>query len=405
MEDKEKIKFSVGKATNKTETKELFGRIDAGTPTEKLNTTKGWIDFGKNNNFPQELLRLYQNADSLHSTIIDKNVDMTASLGWIETPALVDFLKNDAEGISLDEVAVEVAFNSILFGGYYLNIVWSEDGQTIAKIKSVPFEKVRIAIPSSPDIDKPEAYYISRDWDNYRKKENEPYKVVDFDASLSVSAIEKRTLFPSQLLFVRLNSAGLDWYTLPKYNSTINQLKLSYEMWNYQLKSAQRGYKPDLIVSIPNIPSELQQAQISADLQSRGGTDEAGDTVVLFGENSESLPKFDTIANNQNDKKYLELIDKVNQEIYIGNNTNNVVAGVAIQGKLSNSAEVVEQYKMHYVFSIIPLKSKIESKFNWLASLNGLPEEMKLKNYITYLQTGLAEQPTAGVVTSGTTTN
>lgn len=401
MEQKEIQKFSVGKtaAAKKDDKKEyLFSRLENGTPPERINATNPWITFGKKNDFPQEVLRLYQNADSLHTTILDKNIDMTAGLGWIETPELKEFLSNDAEGMSLDEVAVEVAFNATIFGGYYLNLVWSEDGKFIAKIKSVPFEKVRIAIPKDPYANKPDGFYISRDWTKHMKPENKPFRVEAFDASQNPESLQKRKDFPNQILFVRLNPAGLDWYTLPKYNSTINQLKLSYEMWNYQLKCAQRGYKPELLVLIPNIPSEKQQTQITADLQSRGGTDEAGDTVVLFGENSESLPKIETVKNSDSDKKYLDLIDKVNTEIYIGDSTNNVVAGVAIEGKLSNASEVLEQYQMHQLFIIAPLQKKIEDKFNWICEINGLKPEMKLKNYINYLQSGLTpavpnEQP------------
>ena len=123
----------------------------------------------------------------------------------------------------------------------------------------------------------------------------------------------------------------------------------------------------------------------------RGGSDEAGDTVVLFGEDAASLPTFEVVQPSNADKKYLELIDKTNTQIYIANNTNNVVANVAIEGKLSNASEVLEQYQMHQLFVIAPYQKKIQDTFNKICAINNLPEEMKLKNYINYIQQGLAQ--------------
>lgn len=397
-EDKNIQRFFVGKQEKITGKKDAYNsatspaaRFDSYTPKERLNTSKGWIDFGKKNDYPQEILRLVQTSDAVHTNILYKNRDMIASQGWIETPALAEFLKNSAEGCSLDEVAVDVAWNCMLFGGYYLNLVWDEEGEFIAKIKSVPYEKVRVAVPEDAMCDKPEKFWISRNWMEKSKKENEPFPILAFDASdESVEGIQRRKDFPSQLMFVRINPCGLDWYTLPAWNAGMIPVKLSFEMWNYQLRSAQRGYRPELICSIPNVPNEEQQMQITQDLQSRGGSDEAGDTVVLFGEDAASLPTFEVVQPSNADKKYLELIDKTNTQIYIANNTNNVVANVAIEGKLSNASEVLEQYQMHQLFVIAPYQKKIQDTFNKICVINGLPEEMKLKNYINYIQQGLA---------------
>lgn len=362
-----------------------FNRTEAGTPrfSESIGRDK-WISFGAKNDFPQELLRLLQNADALHTNIINKKIDMVASLGWAEVPALTEFIANEYSRDNLNRVAKEVAFNAIVFGGYYLNLVWDDEGQTIARIKSIPYEKVRIAVRTEEDDEQEPGFYISRDWTKAKKKENEPYHITAFDARKTPEALNKRKAFPSQLLFVRLNPCGLEFYTLPTYHSALIPIKTSYEAWNYQLKSAQRSYQPNLLVAIPNTPSVPQQEQVIEMFKNKGGTDTAGDTVVLFGADKEI--KFEVLNPSTNDQKYMELIEKINEEVYIGNQCNSVVAGVAVSGKLGSSSEVLEQYQAYQVTTIAPIQKEIESTFNEIALINGLPKEMKLNNFYTYLE-------------------
>ena len=399
IEEKEKIAF--GKVINlfgptESASKENFGRTDVGTPKfvfESIGGSDKFIKFGPNNDFPQEILRLLQNADAVHTAIIMKKVSMVASLGWTDIPALTEFIKNEYSKDDLNKIAKEVAFNAIVFGGFYLNLVWDDSGESIARIKSVPYEKVRVAIKEDEsDDDCEDGYFISRDWLNKRKKENEPYYITAFDGRKTVEALEKRKLMPSQLLFVRLNPMGLDYYTLPTYQPVLSILKLSFEAWNYQLKSAQRSYQPNLIVTIPNVPPPLEREKIANDFKDKAGTDTAGDTVVLFGEDKDKLPEFTILQPSTNDQKFKDIFDKIDERVMAADSCNNIVAGIATEGKLGSSSEVLEQYQQYQLTVIGPLQKEIEDTFNKIAELNGLPKEMKLKNYFDYLKENINPQ-------------
>jgi hypothetical protein len=364
-----KIVFDSINLFNRTETSQV--NIEETWGREK------WIGYGKKNDLPQELIRLYQNCDGLHSALIKRKTDMIAGNGFIDNPALNDFFKNQYSKEDLQKVAYKLAYDIVVFGGYYLNVVWDANGKKIARIEHMPFEKVRIAKPEDDIKCDIEGFYLSRDWTKWRKEENTPKYITAFDKDDE----EKRIEQPSQLLYVRVYAPGNDYYALPTYISITNYLKLSYEISAFHLKSVQNGYMPGLIVTIPHVPPAEERERMSADIKLRSGADEAGKTVVVYGESPDKLPTFTVMNPVTSDEKFKSLMVQLNENIYVGHNANNVIAGVAVSGKLANTSEVKEQFSIFQTTVIQPLQNNIEATFNELAEINGLPKEIKFKEY------------------------
>lgn len=370
MENK-KEKFAIQQVQlfNRTETSEI--NMDEFWGREK------WIAFGKKNDLPQELIRLYQNCDGLHSALVKRKADMIAGNGFVDNQVLNDFFKNQYSKEELEKVAYKMAFDVVLFGGFYLNIVWDANGKKLARIEHIPFEKVRIAKPEDEISCEINGFYISRDWIKWRKEENTPRYITAFDKDDE----QKRIEFPSQLLYVKVYTPGMDYYTIPSYSPGINYLKLSYEISTFHLKSVQNGYMPGLIVTIPHVPPAEEREKMSAEIKMRSGTDEAGKTVVVYGENKDNLPQFTVMNPVTSDQKFKDLMIQLNENIYVMHNANNVIAGIAVSGKLANTAEVKEQFSIFQKTVISPLQTLIENTFTELAKINGYNEPVKLKEY------------------------
>jgi hypothetical protein len=362
-----------------------FNRAEVGTPKiEEVFGKDPWIKYGANNDYPQEILRLYQNADGLHSALIKRKVDMIAGMGWQDNVVLNNFIVNQYSKEDLNKVVYKAAFDEVLFGGYYLNLVWDANGKTIAKITHVPFEKVRVAKPTREDGEISE-YYISRDWLKPKKEENKPYCIPAFDPDNTQDALKKRVEHPSQLLFCKIYSPGMDFYCLPSYQPIVNWLKLSYEVSTYHVKSTQNAYMPGLIVSIPHTPPAQERERTAQEIKARSGSDEAGKTIVVYGESKDQMPEFTVLQPSTSDQKFKDLMTQMNEQIYIGHQANNVIAGVAVSGKLANTSEVKEQYSTFQATVIAPLQNELNDTFNRIAQLNGLPGDLKLNQYKAYL--------------------
>lgn len=384
MEKKEKkIAFDAIQLFTRNETSQIN--------IEEVWGREKWISYGKKNDLPQELIRLYQNCDGLHAALIKRKADMIAGNGFVENPALNDFFKNQYSKEELQKVAYKMAFDVVLFGGYYLNIVWGANGQKIARIEHIPFEKVRIAKPEDDISCHIDGFYLSRDWLKIRREENTPKYICAFEPENEQKRIEE----PSQLLYCRIYNPGMDYYTIPSYTPILNYLKLSYEISTFHLKSVQNGYMPGLIISIPHVPPAEEREKMSAEIKMRSGSDEAGKTVVVYGEGPDKMPQFTVMNPVTSDEKFKSLMTQLNENIYVGHNANNVIAGIAVAGKLANTAEVEEQFKIFQTTVISPLQTTIENTFNELAKINGYTEEIKLKEYTAVEQVQPAITPEA----------
>jgi hypothetical protein len=392
MEKKEEKKFAISNNFSLFE----FGRNEIGTPRiEELWGRDPWIKFGINNDYPQELIRLYQNADGLHAALVKRKTDMIAGMGFEENATLAEFIKNSYSKEDLEKVAYKIAFDIVLFGGYYLNVIWSLDRKSIAKINHIPFEKVRVAKPEDEYSCEINGYYISRDWLKPKREENKPHYICAFDSENE----EIKAQHPSQLLFVKVYTPGMEYYCLPSYAPITNYLKLSYEISAFHLKSCQNAYLPGMIISIPHVPNPIEREKMSQEIKARSGTDQAGQTVVLYGESPEKMPKFEIINPIATDNKFKDLAIQLNENIYVGHNANNVIAGVAVAGKLGNTSEVKEQFAIFQKTVITPLQNNIEKTFNELAKINGLSGDLKLKEYtaVDDVQPAITNEPPAEV--------
>jgi hypothetical protein len=349
---------------------------------EKFTTSKKWISFGEKDATPSELIRLYQNSDGLHSALIRKSADMIAGNGFEYNASYEEFLKNPYGTQTGDEIAYKIGFDISLHGGAYIQIVWSQDRKSIAKMEYVPYDKVRIAVPEDKEYDcEIEGFYVSRDFEKHTRPENTPVFVHAFSQEE-----EDKLNHPTQLYYTKLYTPGLDYYSLPTYFPAINWIKLSYEISTFHLKCAQNSYLPNLIVSIPNMYDEVIREKMSAEIKARSGTDNAGETVVLYGDSPEKMPKFDVIDPMISDKKFSTTMTQMNENIYVAHGANSNLAGVAVSGKLGSSSEILEAYSMYQATRISPLQKKVEDIFTKFGQINGCTGELKLKQYSPFPQ-------------------
>lgn len=361
-----------------------FGRQEIGTPiaSEYFGTNK-WISFGSNNDFPQELIRLYQNASSLHTALIDRKVDMICSQGFeILTPFLLNEYSKDDGNI----LARKVAYDEIIFNGFYLNIIFSKDGKTVSQVEHLPYEKMRVA-KCDEERDEIPGYFFSKDWLNRNRKENKPLFIPEYNEELD------RKEYPSQVMFFKTYCPGLDYYTLPSYNSTLNWLKLDYEISTYHLKNVQNGLMPGMIiVNKSGIPTAEERRMIYDDTKRNlAGADNAGDFIMVYAETPDKAPEFIPVQLNSSDQRFKDLMVQIDSTIMRSHKFTSAIAGIEVAGKLGTSQEITEQLQYIQNTVITPVQFKIENAFMKIAKINGIEDQLKLKKYVIFDEATLTQ--------------
>ncbi len=132
----------------------------------------------------------------------------------------------------MTDVSRKVSIDIEVFGGAYLEIVWSKIGGQIASISHIDYTKVR--------SNKDNTQYWIKDW-NDRKAEAEV--VLGYNKDLREG---------KQILYIKEYRPGLDTYALPGYIGALNYIESDVEVSKHVLGNAQTGFSASKLITLPN---------------------------------------------------------------------------------------------------------------------------------------------------------
>lgn len=354
---------------------------------EKLVKNKEWIEFGEKNLFPQELIDI--NLKSSKNYSILKNIaNMIKGNGFIETPENKTFLENPNAKDTIDDVLEKIVIDFVISGYFCLNIIWSKDGKKISKIKYIPFQKVRVAkqeLEDESDDESIDNYWISNDWSDIKK--NPPEFINGYNPN--------NTKQRSQLLMVKRNTPGLEYYALPHYIGAINWVRLDHLVSDYHLQNAVNGYFPSMVMNIATgIPSDEKQRIIKKKLDEQfKGTKRAGSMILTFSEGKEQAPEIIPLNLSDSDKKFLEVEKLVLDNLLIAHNiTNPQLVGIKTPGELGGTQELVESFNLLNINLINSFQKVIESNFTelYFYHINGSNEKLVISE-LKYIEEKIIE--------------
>ena len=132
---------------------------------EKPN--QDWISFGEDNLYPNYLLELFLGS-AINGALIKSIGAMIYGEGLAATDSdesegkKESFIRlNELLHNSPDDVLKDLAMDLKLFGGCYVNVIWSRDRKKISKISHIGEQYIRSGKIIDCEI---ETYYYSSDW-------------------------------------------------------------------------------------------------------------------------------------------------------------------------------------------------------------------------------------------------
>jgi len=354
-----------------------FGKVVLPQFVERVNDNKNWIEFGLDNLFPDYLKSLI-NKSPLHSSIITQKARMIGGYGFNKTGLDMKtmlFLKNIKGDYDLDEVLYRCSYDLEIYGSFALNIVWSKDRETIASINYVDVSKLRIEAPDKENkYPQLENYWISDGWENVRKYEPVLYQ--------GYSTRAKRKA--SQILYVKEQRAGVEWYGIPDYIPGIRWMETDWLIGDFHMNNIKNGFAPSYVVTIPAMgASDEQRAYIAARLKDDlENTTNAGRWYINFVDNLEDQPKFEPIEMNNSDARFMLLADQIQKSILHSHRVvNPILFGIEEAGKMGSRNEILEALELFQNAYISPKQNLLEKIFNRLARVNGVTDALVVNRY------------------------
>ena len=316
----------------------MLVNLGAAVPQEatEKETPKGWVTLGEANLFSNYLIDLYYSSP-VHSALTMSIAFMIAGKEFKSTnPAA----QREIDRLKLNAIRRPITLDAKMQGGYYLEIIWSVDRTTVAKINHLPYENVRLAVANDEDVI-PGVYY-SKDWNDMRKKKNAPVFIPMYNATTKADE-------PSQVLFVGIMTPGSAYYPKPDYYSAINYIEITREISEFYRAFLSNGMAPSYFLHMNNgIPDPEEQMAIRRNWETLMGARKAGKVVFTFNESADRMPRLDLVPMTDADKQWQELSVQSRENILAAHRvTSPLLFGIRDAGGLgSNADEMKNAYRI-----------------------------------------------------------
>ena len=327
----------------------------AKSDAEKVDR-KGWVNYGDQNDFPQ-YLRDLSHESPVHGSLVVAIGDMIAGKG-IKS----EQYQAELDALDINRLTYAASHDLKLFGGFYVEVIWSNDRTVISKLNPIPFEECRIAV--NQDDDSEIGIFHSYDWSNTRKKRNTPEFIPKYNYLT-------REAEPRQIYWC-FTYTGSDTYPRPDYWSAINYIELDKQISIFHINQISNGLFPSTIINFYNgqaTPEQKQQMMMDWENKMSGARN-AGKVVMFFNERDQPKTEITPFPVNDADKQYQLMDTTATQKIItahrvttpllfgiretsgFGSNKDEMTTGLEIFNK-----QVIEPYQEKINYSIEELLS------------------------------------------------
>jgi len=350
----------------------MLVNLGAAMPQEanEKETPKGWVTLGEANSFPNYLIDLYYSSP-VHSAL---TMSIAFMIAGKEIKSNNPAAQREIDRLKLNSIRRPVALDAKMQGGYYLEIIWSVDRNSIAKINELPYENCRLAVANDEDVI-PGIYY-SKDWNDMRKKKNIPVFIPMYNPTSKADE-------PSQVLFVGIMTPGSAYYPKPDYYSAINYIEITREISEFYRAFLSNGMAPSYMLHFNNgIPDPEEQLAIRRNWETMVGARKAGKVVFTFNESSDRAPRLDLVPMTDADKQWQELSTQSRENILAAHRvTSPLLFGIRDAGGLgSNADEMKNAYRIFNKNIIEPYQKIITDSFEEIFKGMGIVADIYIES-------------------------
>jgi DNA-binding MarR family transcriptional regulator len=334
---------------------------EAKQPEYKEKKGEGYMQYGQNNDYPQYLLDLF-NKSAKHNAIIRGKVNYIVGNGWAGEEAII---KNVNREESLNDLTKKIALDLELFGGAYIQVIWSVMGAQIAELWHCDYTKIRTNKDNTQ-------FWYKEDWKATRNQEKaEIYNAFNPANPQGV-----------QILYVKEYRPGMNVYSLPGYFGALNYIESDVEVSKHVLGNAQTGFSASKLITLPNgEPSPDEKRAVSRQFDNMYTGADGKKYLLAFVNDATRKPIVDDLGASDLTKEDFGRVDELIQtNIFSGHQiTSPDLFGIAVPGQLGNRQQMRDSYEIFNNTYVRYKQMQIEGVFNMLGQYAGVTVELKLQ--------------------------
>jgi hypothetical protein len=335
---------------------------EAKQPEYKEKKGVGFIQYGDRNDYPNYLVDLF-NKSAKHNAIVKSKVHYITANGWTSSEEARTFVEKVNRTESLEDLTRKVSLDTEIFGGYYLEIIWNDQGQ-LAEIWHIDYTKIRTNKDNTQ-------FWYKEDWKD-NKEEAKVYTAFNPNAESKVK----------QILYVKEYRPNMGIYSLPAYFGALNYIESDIEISKHVLGNAQTGFSASKLITLPNgEPSDDEKKNIEQRFTKRFSGSDGKKFILSFVTDPQRKPIIDDLGASDITKEDFQKVDELIQtNIFSGHQiTTPSIFGIATPGKLGSRSEMRDGYEIFKNTYVNSKQMHLESVFNMLAKLRGIQDpELKI---------------------------
>ena len=329
---------------------------EAKQPEFKEKKGEGYIQYGDRNDYPNYLVDLF-NKSAKHNAIVKSKVHYITANGWTGSPEAETFIQKVNRMESLEELTRKVSLDAELFGGYYLEIIWSVTGQ-LAEIWHCDYTKIRTNKDNTQ-------FWYKEEWTDRNEK------------AMVYTAFNPANPVGKQILYVKEYRPNMGYYSLPGYFGALNYIESDIEISKHVLGNAQTGFSASKLITLPNgEPSDDEKRNIEKRFTNRFSGSDGKKFILAFVNDSARKPIVDDLGTSDITKEDFGRVDTLIQtNIFSGHQiTTPSIFGIAEAGKLGSRSEMRDGYEIFKNTYVNSKQMHLEGVFNMLAKYRGIAE-------------------------------
>lgn len=349
-------------------------------PIFKVVNNQDWIEFGVEppykNNYPKYIQSLYERSNmhgaflkAKHYYICGNGITVDKSAKTIgDVSLLLEELKEtNQQGESISEILNKCVLDYVLFGGCYLEVIWSRNGKKF-EVNHMPFNNLRRAVNE-------EGYWYSKDWSQAKANQTKEKTGLEFIPDYDTENISEK-----QIYALKSYGIGTEYYPKPEYLGLVPVAEVEYEVANYHLNAIKSGFHIGTIITFIGKPSPTEQDEIERQLKNKfQGTDAAGSLLLQFTRDKDGAPQITRLSADDLDKKFETLTKWVDQQLTAGHHMSPILAGIKTEGQLGGRTEIDLAHDLFKNTWVKPNQKVIENWINKLYEVYGFEDRIRFK--------------------------
>ena len=331
---------------------------EAKQPEYKEKKGEGYMQYGQNNDYPQYLLDLF-NKSAKHNAIVRGKVNYIVGNGWAGEQPIVKQVNREE---TLNDLTKKVALDIELFGGAYIQVIWSVMGEQIAELWHCDYTKIRTNKDNTQ-------FWYKEDW-KANKEKAEVY-----------SAFNPKNPTGVQILYVKEYRPGMNVYSLPGYFGALNYIESDVEVSKHVLGNAQTGFSASKLITLPNgEPSPDEKRAVSRQFDNMYTGADGKKYLLAFVNDATRKPIVDDLGASDLTKEDFGRVDELIQtNIFSGHQiTSPDLFGISTPGQLGSRQQMRDSYEIFNNTYIRYKQMQLEGVFNMLGQYADVTEDLKI---------------------------